>query len=541
MTFIIVQNCCNDASCVGVCPVDCIHPTPDEPDFGSAEMLYINPADCIDCGACVDACPVEAIYADYDLPGHLTEYEAVNEGYFAWMGPPPVARASVRGPRLGDQTETLRVAVVGAGPSGWYVTEALIGTERAKVEVTVIDRLPFSHGLVRYGVAPDHEHTKAVGDLFDRLADSKKVHVMLGVEVGKDLTHEELLAHHHAVVYCTGAGSGRTLGIPGEGLGGVTSSAEFVQWYNGHPDFADRMFDLSGERAVVIGNGNVALDIARLLLTSPDDLATTDMAEHALDALSASGIREVVILGRRGPEHAAFSSPELRALLSRRDLDVVLEGPAPAMPANDATAAGFAAQQKALLLRDLAGRARRPGKRLVLRFNSTPIALEGDDRVRAIRLRASSGEDVETLDAGLVISATGFRSEGVDGLPFDSGTGRFRHQAGRIEGDDQVLPGTYTAGWVKRGPSGVIGTNKVCAAETATSLLDDAVAGELPNPIGDPTELAALLAARGVQVVDAAGWQAIRAHEVAAGRKHGRPRLKLSSKAPLGDLISQTP
>lgn len=525
MTYVITQSCCNDASCVEVCPVDCIHPGPDEPGFAAAEMLYVHPDECIDCGACEDACPVNAIFPDYEVPDAFAPYVDINAAYFEFTGeqeepsplPPPGAKITGTGP--------LKVAVVGAGPAGWYVAEELAATRRCDVEITVIDRLATPYGLVRYGVAPDHLDTKEIVSGFAKTARHRRVRTRYNVEIGRDVTHEELLGAHHAVVYTTGAGEGRSLGLPGEGLPGSTSAAELVGWYNGHPDRAALTFPLAHERAVVIGNGNVALDLARLLLAGEAALTASDLAPAALSALAASGIREVVVTARRGAEHAAFTSPELRALADTPGIDVVVdEADLTSLPTEadttERSAATFGALQKADLLRDLAARPRTDAaKRLVLRFGLTPTEILGAETVTGVRFEG--GEEIE---AGLVVRATGYRSAGVAGVPNEAGTGRFLHEAGRVIGAEA----TYTAGWAKRGPSGVIGTNRACAAETVRTLLDDYTAGSLADPAGE--SLDDVLAARGVIVVDQTGWNTLDIHECESGKEIGRPRAKVTDR-----------
>ena len=522
MTYVITQSCCNDSSCVEVCPVDCIHPTPEEPDFATAEMLYIHPDECIDCGACVEACPVGAVHAEGEIPNHLGDYLAINAEYFAWVGEPPPAGYNVSSGAPADaDAAPLRVAVVGSGPAGWFVADELAGTRRGKVEVTLFDRLPVPHGLVRHGVAPDHLETKQVTTMFEDFTRRQSVALRMNVEVGRDLSHEELLDHHHCVVYATGASQGRTLGIPGEELHGSHAAADFVNWYNGHPDWGDLDPPLDHERAVVIGNGNVALDVARLLLTGPDGLtASSDMAPHAVAALSASGINEVVVVGRRGPEYAAFTSAELLALINNPDINVVVN-PAeldslPTGEPDERTASTFAAHRKADLLRRAAEGDNGGPKRLVVRFGLTPDSIEGLTQVDGLTF--TSGE---TLEAGLVLRATGYRSAPIPGVPFDEQAGRFTHEGGRV-GER-----TYVTGWAKRGASGVIGTNRACAVETASAVLDDYVDGALAREVGDAAALDALLAERGVGILDLASWHRIDAHERAAGEEIGRPRLKL--------------
>ena len=543
MTYVITQSCCNDASCVDVCPVDCIHPTPNEPGYGSAEMLYVNPDDCIVCGACVDVCPVSAIYPVEELPDHLSEYVMVNADYFTYAGndyemssrPPKASRI--------ERDTPLRVAVVGAGPAGWFVAEELTKSRRAEVEVTVIDRLATPYGLVRHGVAPDHLKTKGAADAFAKVANHRQTTLRLGLDIGQELTHGDLLETHHAVVYATGTPSGRKLGLPGEDLPGSASSAEFVSWYNGHPDHTAHEFDLSHERVVIIGNGNVALDMARLLLLPTERLHESELAPDALADLGASSVEEVVVLGRRGAEFAAFTSPELRALVNDPDIDLVVD-PADAAAVvaaaemdDEISPAGYALKQKAALLTAAASAPRTGSKRLVLRFNTTPAEILGKDRVQG--LRATDGE---TIEAGLVLRATGYLSESVADLGVGLPGGRFSHDAGRVldpvTGVQAV--GTYAAGWVKRGPTGVIGTNRSCAAETVASLLDDCAAGTLPEPAGGSTELDALIVEHGLQVIDLRGWKALDTFERGAGTAAGRPRVKVVDAAEQL-RISQTP
>lgn len=534
MTYVVVQNCCNDASCVQVCPVDCIRPTPGDPNFLTAEMLYINPAECIDCGACQEACPVDAIKPDFEIPDHLSDYIRVNADYFSLLEVSEPPQIDLAKPKAHHQEGPLRVAVVGAGPSGWYVADELVNSDRATVEVTVIDKLPVSHGLVRHGVAPDHQATKRIGATFDRTSRHRRVALRLGVEVGKDISHDELAERFDAVVYCTGAAKGRELGIPGEKLPGVVTSADFVHWYNGHPEQADLAVPLGGKRAVVIGNGNVALDIARVLLLPRERLAVTDIAEHALEALRGSAIEEVVVLGRRGARHAAFTSPELRSILAVEGVDVLVEGDSLADAPEVDSAAAYAAAQKLTLLREAVAT---PGaepaeKTLVLRFNATPTEILGGVGAEGVVLTQDGGASREVLAANLIITAIGFASARLPGVPFNRSLSRFAQMEGRILDDDgEPVTGLYTAGWVKRGPNGVIGTNRQCAVETVGALLDDYVAHRLRPPSPEVVSLDALLEERGVRALDADQWRALDAEERERGRAVGRPRVKIASLA----------
>ncbi|MEV6330091.1 FAD-dependent oxidoreductase [Streptomyces sp. NPDC051909] len=536
MTYAITQTCCNDATCIAVCPVNCIHPTPEEPDFGRTEMLYIDPRSCIDCGACADACPVDAIFpADALRPGQEA-YAAVNAAFYedrapreapadgpvfhAW-GAPAFARS------LPSDFGRLRVAVVGTGPAGMYAAEDLL--LHTDAEVTLVDRLPVAGGLVRYGVAPDHPATKRIGDTFARLHTHPRVRMYLGVQVGTDVTAEELAAHHDAVVYAVGAAGDRRLGIPGEERAGSVSATAFVAWYNAHPEVAPDAIDLSGtERVVVVGAGNVALDVARVLVADPETLAATDIADHALAALRASAVREVVLLARRGPEDLSCTAPELLALGQLPGVRLVVDDHDPRVWA--AVEAAGPRDKAALLrgaVRERVDWARPPGeaRRIVFRFHSAPEeVLEG-----AVRVTGAAGSNGAAgpaeIPAGLVLRAVGYRGLPVADLPFDETTGTVPHTGGRVEG----RPGAYVVGWIKRGPSGGIGANRTCAAETVGTLLADAVDGVLPKPTGTARGFDRLARRRARHVVDARGLAAIERAERARGDEAGRPRVKLGT------------
>ena len=420
----------------------------------------------------------------------------------------------------------LRVAVVGSGPAGFYAAGALLAAD-TPVEVDMIERLPTPWGLVRLGVAPDHPKIKSVSRAFERVAAQPGFRFLGNVEVGRDLSHDELLGHYDAVVYAVGAQTDRRMGIPGEDLPGSWAATEFVAWYNGHPDFQELEFDLAVERAVVVGNGNVALDVARMLALTPEELAPTDTTDAAIAAICGAGIREIVIVGRRGPAQAAFTTPELQELGELAGADVIvdpaeLEGAEP-LDTN--------AQRNLAVLREFAARepAGKP-KRLVLRFFRSPVQLLGETRVEAVELvrntldanlRAVPTEEHETLPAGLVFRSVGYRGVELPGVPFDPSTGTVPNDGGRVG------PRVYVAGWIKRGPSGVIGTNKKDATETVERLLADL--RDEPRR-GRPTEeLERLLLDRGVRLVLYPGWTAIDEHERDAGEKLGRPRVKLCS------------
>jgi ferredoxin/flavodoxin---NADP+ reductase len=422
----------------------------------------------------------------------------------------------------------LRVAVVGSGPAGFYAAGALLAAD-VPVEVDMLERLPTPWGLVRLGVAPDHPKIKSVSRAFEKIALQPGFRFLGNVEVGRDVVNEELLEHYDAVVYAVGAQSDRRMGIPGEDLPGSWAATEFVAWYNGHPDFQDRRFDLSGERAVVIGNGNVAVDVARMLALTPEELAPTDTTDAAIDALVGAGIREIVMVGRRGPAQAAFTTPELIELGELAGADVIVD------PAEleGAEPTDTNSERNLAVLREYA--AREPEgkpKRLVLRFLLSPVAILGDGRVEAIELvrnrlepdaggalRAVPTGETETLECGIVFRSVGYRGVALPGIPFDEQRGTVANDRGR------VAPGVYAAGWIKRGPSGVIGTNKKDATETVELLLEDLRDGPRKDRPGG--EIERLLTGRGVRLVLYPGWTSIDELERAAGERLGRPRVKL--------------
>ena len=449
----------------------------------------------------------------------------------------------------GEPSEPLRVAIVGSGPAGFYAAEALLGHPEIAIEVDMIDRLPTPFGLVRAGVAPDHPKIKSVIKRYEKTAGHEAYRFFGHVTVGRDVSAEELAGLYHAVVWAYGAGTDRKLGIPGEDLPGSHAATEFVAWYNGHPDFADREFDLGCERVVVIGNGNVAADVARMLLLPRPELECTDTAPYAIDALADSSVREVLILGRRGPAQAAFTNPEVRELGELTDADVFVDR---AAVAADETSAAFLDSDAA----DATNRKnlesftefseREPGgkpKRVELRFLRTPLEIQGDGRVERIvaavnrlevddsgAVRARATDETETIECGMVLRSIGYLGTGIDGVPYDAAAGVIPNERGRVTGDgSKPHPGHYVVGWIKRGPTGVIGTNKKDAQETIETLLEDAAAGTLPRRDAGADALPALLAERGVDFIEYDGWQEIDALEQERGAAAGRPRIKLTA------------
>jgi ferredoxin--NADP+ reductase len=412
--------------------------------------------------------------------------------------------------------------------------------------------LPTPYGLVRAGVAPDHPKIKSVTRVYERAASRPGFRFFGGVELGSDVTRDELLERYHAVLYAVGTSSDNRLGVRGEDRPGSVPATEFVAWYNGHPEFADHQFDLSCTRAVVVGNGNVAIDVARMLALEPAELECTDVADHAIPALRDALVREVVLLGRRGPVQAAFTNPELREFGELARADVIVDPAELELDEHSAAwlaggAASATCKRNVEILRDYAARAPAGrSHRVCLRFLRSPVELVGDGeegpvtglRVAVNRLepdgrgglRAVATGAHELIECGLVVRSIGYRGQPLPGVPFDERRGLIRNAGGRVTGEDGApLPGEYAVGWIKRGPSGVIGTNKKDAAETVAHVVADHEAGALNQPAldGDRQEIEAWLAARVAGLVTWAGWTAIDSHEQQAGQRHGRPRIKV--------------
>ena len=439
----------------------------------------------------------------------------------------------------------LRVAIVGSGPAAFYAAGALLTSEDPRAEVDMIERLPTPWGLVRLGVAPDHPQLKTVSRAFEKISARAGFRFLGNVEVGRDIGHDELAALYDAVVYAVGSQSDRRLGITGEDLPGSWAATELVAWYNGHPDFQHLVFDLSHERAVVIGNGNVALDVARMLALTPEELAPTDTTDTAIAAIVSSGIREIVVLGRRGPVQAAWTSTELGELGDLAGADVVVDPAELELdPASEAELEGASnvVQRNMEILRGFAAREPSGAARVVrLRFRVSPVAILGDERVAAVEIthnllepdgrgsvRAVATDEREPISCGLVFRSVGYRGVALADVPYDENTGTIPNDAGRVlDADGASLAGVYCAGWIKRGPTGVIGTNKKDATETVELLLDDARAGRLPGRSGESVD--DLLVERGVYVVMYGGWESIDAAEKARGEPQGRPRVKLAT------------
>lgn len=545
MPHVITQSCCSDGSCVYACPVNCIHPTPDEPGFATAEMLYIDPAACVDCGACVSACPVGAISHDSRLEPAQLPFVELNAAFYPEPDgklPPtsklaPVIEAPVVYPRPGGP---LTVAIVGSGPAAMYAADELL-TQKG-VRVNVFERLPTPYGLVRAGVAPDHQNTKRVTSLFDRVAAQPGFTFYLNVEVGSDVTHGELLEHHHAVLYAVGAPNDRRLDIAGMNLEGTGTATEFVAWYNGHPDFDSLPIDLSHERAVIVGNGNVALDVARILTTPPDVLASTDISDHALAVIRDSKVAEVVIVARRRPADSAFTLPELIGLTST--CEVVLSPADRELVDRDLTVEQDPLTRNKLKILSKLGDASAPvtRPRIRLAYQLTPKRVVGDVRAEAVEFMVTGTDEVRRLEAGLVLSSIGYRGRPIRGLPFDDSAAVVPNDGGRVidPRSGAPVPGSYVAGWIKRGPTGFIGTNKSCAAQTVHNLVADYNEGRLGDPMHKPGALDKLVRGRRPDMVDSAGWKAIDAAEVARGGDE-RPRVKFTAVADMLTAAADTP
>jgi ferredoxin/flavodoxin---NADP+ reductase len=454
--------------------------------------------------------------------------------------------------RPGTDRCPLRVAIVGAGPTGFYAADQLLRQQGLTVEIDMFDRLPTPFGLVRFGVAPDHQKIKSVTAAFDKIAADPHVRFYGNVEFGKHVTVDDLRRHYHQVIYCTGAQTDRRMGIPGEDLVGSHPATEFVGWYNGHPDYREHRYDLSVDRAAVIGVGNVAVDVARILCRTPDELGTTDIADHALEALRKSRVREVYLIGRRGPAQAAFTTPEIKELGELAEADIVV-------PADEAELDALSREslertqdrstiKKVEIIKSYANRPRTGKPRLLaLRFLQSPVELIGDEHghVTAMKLlrnrlvatptgalQAKATDQTEILPVGIVFRSVGYRGVALPGVPFNESWGVILNDKGRVlePTTKEPVTGEYTAGWIKRGPSGVIGTNKPDAAETVVCMMQDLAEGRVLTPADlEPESIDRLVAERQPRHFSYADWQRLNEIEVSKGRPAGRPRTKLTS------------
>ena len=451
---------------------------------------------------------------------------------------------------LGTQANPLRVAIIGSGPSGFYAAAHLQAQADLTVEIDMFDRLPTPYGLVRGGVAPDHQKIKSVTKAYDRIASDPNFRFYGHVEFGKDVTHAELAAYYHAIIYAVGAQTDRRMGIPGEDLSGSHPATEFVAWYNAHPDFADHKFDLTQENVAVIGLGNVAMDVIRILARTPDELTETDIADYALDQLKHSSVKNIYVLGRRGPAQSAFTNPEIKELGELDDASVIV---APNEVTLDPVSRQYidsgvdkVANKNVEILKGFAaqGDTGKPRK-IIMRFCVSPVEIIGTDKVEAIKvvknelvpdekgdLKAKPTDQFETIPVGLVFRSVGYKGQAVPGVPFDDRSGTIPNNLGRVltapKTGEQVI-GDYAVGWIKRGPSGIIGTNKPDSVETVNSLLEDFRAGKVLSPATpDRSKLEELLKSRNIQYVTFADWHFLDTVEQERGEFRSAPRLKFS-------------
>jgi ferredoxin--NADP+ reductase len=449
---------------------------------------------------------------------------------------------------IGTAQEPLRIAIIGSGPSAFYAAEYLQRQQDSVAEIDMFDRLPTPFGLVRGGVAPDHPKIKSVTKVYDKIASDPNFRFYGNVTFGKDVDRNDLIARYHAIIYAVGAQTDRPMGIPGEDLPGSHAATEFVGWYNGHPDYRDLEFDLSQEAVAVIGNGNVAMDVARLLARTHDELLETDIADYALDALADSRIKEIYLLGRRGPIQAKFTSPELKELADLADADVIVSpddielDPYSCeyiLTSDDRTAEHNYQLLKQYAQNHVAGKP----KKVIFRFLVSPVEVIGKKRVEALKLaknelvqredgdlRPRPTGEFETLPVGLVFRSIGYHGVPLPGLPFDDWNGVIPNERGRIIGRNRLpIAGEYVVGWIKRGPTGIIGTNKPDAQETVYQLTQDVASGHLLTP-DDPSRAAVedLLQERGVRYVTYDDWRILDRLEIERGEAVGRPRIKFT-------------
>ncbi len=461
--------------------------------------------------------------------------------------------------KLGTEARPLRVAVIGAGPAAFYAVENLFKQSGLVCQVDMFNRLPTPFGLVREGVAPDHESIKAVTRIYDRTAENPNFRYFGNVTFGMDLTHEELRPFYDQIIYGVGAQSDRRMGIPGEDLEGSYPATIFVGWYNGHPDYRDLDFDLSQERVAVVGNGNVAMDVARILVTDPEELAKTDIADHALARLRESKVREVVMLGRRGPVQASFTHPELKEFGELAGVDAVVD-PAD-LELDENSAANLPGDKNAnknieTLRRYAAQTEHTQPRRIVMRFLTSPTEVIGENgKVKAIKIeknrlvlhsdgtvRPEGTGQVETLEIGLVFRSVGYRGVALNGVPYDDKTGTIANVAGRVirTSTSQPVPGEYVVGWAKRGPSGIIGTNKPDSAATVAAMLEDLPhLHPIPDEKRDPALIVQLLKERKPDFITYADWKLINQAEIAHGAEQGRPRVKFTSVPEMLEVVKQ--
>ena len=457
---------------------------------------------------------------------------------------------------LGTPDRPVRIAIVGAGPAGFYAAEALLKNKAVTSMIDIFNHQPNPFGLVRDGVAPDHQSIKGVTRIYDGILANERVRYFGNVTLGTELYHADLKANYDQIIYAVGAQSDRRMGITGEDLVGSYPATAFVAWYNGHIDYSDRVFDLSHPRAVVIGNGNVAMDVTRILVRAVSELATTDMADHALAAFRTSGVREVIVLGRRGPAQAAFTNAEIKEFGELPGVEVIID--ADDLQLDPLSEASLAANKIAVknmdTMRGFAARERTHAeRRIVLRFFASPVEILGaDGRVVGVKvernaliadgrggLKAQGTGEYDVIECGLVLRSVGYRSIPLEGVPFDEKAALIPNVAGRVTAGagGVVIAGEYVVGWAKRGPSGVIGTNKPDSVATVASMVEDlAMLPDAGAP--DAQVVVDLLAARGARPVSYSDWKRIDAVEQLRGGAQGRPRVKIISLAEMLAIVN---
>ncbi len=544
MAYVVTQGCIDNkhTNCVDVCPVEAFREGPD--------MLYIDPTVCIDCNACLTECPERAIFPQSAVPEDMVQFIELNAEKAKEF---PVIRESIdKQASTQESALTGRFAVVGSGPSGFYAAEAIL-KQMPTAEVDIFERLPTPFGLVRFGVAPDHPRIKSVSAGFERIAESPQVRFFGNVNIGEDISTEELRQHYHSVVYATGGSKSRALTIPGADLNNIFGSSEFVGWYNGHPDHQSLSPSLSQERAAIIGIGNVALDIARILLLPAEELKQTDIADGALAAITDSNVNEVCLIARRGAMQAAFTPKELEQLMGIESIDLLVNPDDLILDAESTAQLELPefseAKQNMALLHEIANRtpSQDPArKRIRFVFCHQPLEISEANGTRNINLgvnelqRDDSGRvqavatgKTEQLEVGLVINATGYQGQAVGDLPFDEKRGVIANDQSRVETGEK--PQDYVAGWIKRGASGVIGSNKHCATETVQELVKNLSedSGTIESDITD------LLQSRAVNFIDFEDWKLLDAYEQEQGKKEGRPRRKETDVKRMLDIIRE--
>lgn len=459
----------------------------------------------------------------------------------------------------GTTARPLRVAIIGAGPAGFYAAESLLKKSDLSLTIDFFNRFPTPFGLVRDGVSPDHQSIKSVIRIFDKILADPRVRFFGNVNYGSDIHHDELKRFYDQIIYAYGAQADRRMGIPGEDLPNSYPATAFVGWYNGHPDYCTLPIDLSCERAVVVGNGNVAMDVARMLVLSPDVLMKTDIADHALERLRESKVREVVVLGRRGPAQAAFKNPEIKELGKLDGVDILVD---PRDLELDPISTATIEQDRSAkinldILRDYAARTEHSApRRIIMRFLASPVEILGTDgHITAVKiehnalvpdargsLQAQGTGEFETIEAGLVLRSIGYRSVPVEGVPFNFKNHTINNISGRVVQPEtgEPLPGEYVVGWAKRGPSGLIGNNKPDSAATVESMLADLeTLPAISDDQRDPSQIEDFLREREVDYVTYKDWKILDQYEISCGAPHGRPRVKLTTVTEMLAVIHQ--